>query len=56
MLARPERFFADRFGLNAGTMERLLGSTLAGASIAASRICAAMCDPSFFWDTTLMVR
>src|SRR4026208_946360 len=29
MLARPERFFADRFGLNAGTMERLLGSTLA---------------------------
>ena len=30
MLARPERFFADRFGLNAGTMERLLGSTLSG--------------------------
>src|ERR1700693_2741575 len=30
MLARPERFFADRFGLNAGTMERLLGSALAG--------------------------
>jgi len=30
MLARPEHFFADRFGLNAGTMERLLGSTLAG--------------------------
>src|SRR5882724_1396285 len=30
MLPRPERFFADRFGLNAGTMERLLGSTLAG--------------------------
>jgi len=30
MLARPERFFADRFGLNAGTMERLLGSTLTG--------------------------
>jgi TldD protein len=30
MLARPVRFFADRFGLNAGTMERLLGSTLAG--------------------------
>jgi len=30
MLARPERFFADRFGLNAGTMHRLLGSTLAG--------------------------
>jgi TldD protein len=30
MLARPERFFADRFGLSAGTMERLLGSTLAG--------------------------
>ena len=30
MLARPERFFADRFGLNAGTMEKLLGSTLSG--------------------------
>ncbi|HUM17978.1 MAG TPA: metalloprotease TldD [Candidatus Nitrosotalea sp.] len=30
MLAQPERFFADRFGLNAGAMERLLGSTLAG--------------------------
>ena len=30
MLARPERFFADRFGLNATTTERLLGSTLAG--------------------------
>ncbi len=30
MLARPERFFADRFGLDAGTTERLLGSTLAG--------------------------
>src|SRR5258705_6389421 len=30
MLARPERFFADRFGLNAGTMERLLASPLAG--------------------------
>jgi TldD protein len=30
MLARPERFFADRFGLDADTMERLLGSTLAG--------------------------
>ena len=30
MLAHPERFFADRFGLNASTMERLLGSTLAG--------------------------
>ncbi|MGH7317040.1 MAG: metalloprotease TldD [Candidatus Rokuibacteriota bacterium] len=30
MLARPERFFADRFGLNAGAMERLLGSALAG--------------------------
>ena len=26
MIARPERFFAERFGLNAGTMERLLGS------------------------------
>jgi TldD protein len=30
MPAHPERFFADRFGLNAGAMERLLGSTLAG--------------------------
>ena len=30
MLAHPERYFADRFGLNAGAMERLLGSTLAG--------------------------
>jgi TldD protein len=30
MLARPEHFFADRFGLNSSTMERLLGSTLAG--------------------------
>ena len=30
MLARPERFFADRFGLNATITERLLGSTLAG--------------------------
>jgi TldD protein len=30
MLARPERFFADRFGLNATATERLLGSTLAG--------------------------
>jgi TldD protein len=30
MPALPERFFADRFGLNAGAMERLLGSTLAG--------------------------
>jgi TldD protein len=30
MLARPERFFADRFGLSAATMERLLGSALAG--------------------------
>ena len=29
MLARPERFFADRFGLTPSTMERLLGSTLA---------------------------
>jgi TldD protein len=29
MLAHPERFFADRFGLNASVMERLLGSTLA---------------------------
>src|SRR5262249_2485651 len=30
MLARPERFFEDRFGLTSSTMERLLGSTLAG--------------------------
>ncbi len=30
MLARPERFFEDRFGLTPSTMERLLGSTLAG--------------------------
>ena len=30
MPAHPERFFADRFGLNAGAMERLLGSTLTG--------------------------
>jgi TldD protein len=30
MLARPERFFADRFGLNATITERLLGSTLVG--------------------------
>jgi TldD protein len=29
MLARPERFFEDRFGLTSSTMERLLGSTLA---------------------------
>jgi PmbA/TldA metallopeptidase domain 1 len=29
MLAHPERFFADRFGLSASVMERLLGSTLA---------------------------
>jgi len=29
MLARPERFFEDRFGLTPSTMERLLGSTLA---------------------------
>ncbi|HEU4439138.1 MAG TPA: DNA gyrase modulator, partial [Methylomirabilota bacterium] len=29
MPAHPERFFADRFGLNAGAMEGLLGSTLA---------------------------
>jgi TldD protein len=30
MLARPERFFEDRFGLSSSVMERLLGSTLAG--------------------------
>src|SRR6266704_4393587 len=30
MLARPERFFEDRFGLSSSTMERLLGSALAG--------------------------
>jgi TldD protein len=30
MLARPERFFEDRFGLTPSLMERLLGSTLAG--------------------------
>jgi TldD protein len=30
MLARPERFFEDRFGLTSSTMERLLGSALAG--------------------------
>jgi TldD protein len=30
MLARPERFFADRFGLTSSTMERVLGSALAG--------------------------
>src|SRR5262249_48402156 len=29
MLARPERFFEDRFGLTSCTMERLLGSTRA---------------------------
>jgi TldD protein len=29
MLARPERFFEDRFGLSPSTMERLLGSALA---------------------------
>ena len=29
MLAHPERFFADKFGLSASVMERLLGSTLA---------------------------
>jgi TldD protein len=28
MLARPERFFEDRFGLSASAMERLLGSAL----------------------------
>ena len=30
MLARPERFFEDRFGLTSSAMERLLGSQLAG--------------------------
>jgi TldD protein len=30
MLARPEHFFADRFGLTSSTLERLLGSTIAG--------------------------
>jgi TldD protein len=30
MLARPERFFEDRFGLTSSAMERLLGSALAG--------------------------
>src|SRR5215470_8661312 len=30
MLARPERFFEDRFGLSASAMERLLGSALTG--------------------------
>src|SRR5215470_7931188 len=30
MLARPERFFEDRFGLGSTAMERLLGSALAG--------------------------
>jgi TldD protein len=30
MLAHPERFFEDRFGLTPSTMERVLGSTLAG--------------------------
>jgi TldD protein len=29
MLARPERFFEDRFGLTSSVMERLLGSALA---------------------------
>ncbi len=30
MLARPERFFEDRFGLTSSAMERLLGSALTG--------------------------
>src|SRR5216683_3138522 len=30
MLAAPERFFEDRFGLTSSTMERLLGSALVG--------------------------
>src|SRR6202795_3832220 len=29
-LARPERFFEDRFGLTSSALERLLGSHLAG--------------------------
>jgi TldD protein len=30
MLARPDRFFEDRFGVTSSTMERLLGSALRG--------------------------
>src|SRR5499427_5272755 len=30
MLARPERFFEDRFGLTSSALERLLGTHLAG--------------------------
>src|SRR4029434_673559 len=30
MLARPERFFEDRFGLTSSVMERLLGGALRG--------------------------
>ena len=30
MLARPERFFEDRFGLTSSALERLLGTQLAG--------------------------
>ena len=30
MLARPDRFFADRFGLNSTTLDRLLGDALRG--------------------------
>src|SRR5213083_556762 len=30
MLARPERFFEDRFGLTSSALDRLLGSQLAG--------------------------
>jgi len=30
MLARPERFFEDRFGLTSSALERLLGANLAG--------------------------
>jgi TldD protein len=30
MLARPDRFFADRFGLNATALDRLLGNALRG--------------------------
>jgi len=33
MLARPERFFEDRFGLTSSAMERLLGSQLAGRRV-----------------------
>ena len=32
MLARPERFFEDRFGLTSSVMERLLEETSFGAA------------------------